>query len=129
MSCHSERSEESTTMHACGRGIGFFAPLRMTVGILLGFILCSAAFAKGPALTEVKVFPADVNLKTRQDRQSLVVQATYADGVTRDVTARASYSIGNKALVKLDQSTLFPVADGKTELRVKFEGKTLTVPV
>ena len=98
-------------------------------------IVASAAFSligvasAAPALTDVKVFPADVNLRTRHDRQSIVVQATYADGVTRDVTAQASYALGNKALAKLDQSILSPLADGTTELRVKFSGKTLVVPV
>ena len=60
------------------------------------------AFAAKPTLTEVKVFPADVNLKTRGDRQSIVVQAIYADGVTRDVTAQASFTLGNKTLAKFD---------------------------
>lgn len=87
------------------------------------------AFAAKPTLTEVKVFPADVNLKTRGDRQSIVVQAIYADGVTRDVTAQASFTLGNKTLAKFDHFILTPVADGQTELRVKFQGKTLVVPV
>ena len=87
------------------------------------------AFAAKPTLTEVKVFPADVNLKTRGDHQSIVVQAIYADGVTRDVTAQASFTLGNKTLAKFDHFMLTPVADGQTELKVKFQGKTLVVPV
>ena len=104
----------------------------MTIRALLvaaGCTLSAVAFAKGPALTDVKVFPADVNLKTRQDRQAIVVQAIYADGVTRDVTEQAGYALGNAALVKFEQFTLTPVADGQTELRIKFQGKALTVPV
>ena len=87
------------------------------------------AFAAKPTLTEVKVFPADVNLKTRGDHQSIVVQAIYADGVTRDVTAQASFTLGNRTLAKFDHFMLTPVADGQTELKVKFQGKTLVVPV
>ena len=60
---------------------------------VLAWLLPLAAFAATPALTEVKVFPADVNLKTRQDRQGIVVQAIYADGVTRDVTAQAACTV------------------------------------
>ncbi|MCX6955321.1 MAG: DUF1549 and DUF1553 domain-containing protein [Verrucomicrobia bacterium] len=101
-----------------------------TVLVTVGSCVFSVAvFAKAPALTDVKVFPADVNLKTRQDHQGIVVQATYADGVTRDVTAQASYTLANKALAKFDQFTLTPVADGQTELRIKFQGKSLVVPV
>jgi hypothetical protein len=80
-------------------------------------------------LAEVKVFPTEVHLGTKQDRQSMVVQATYADGATRDVTRGASFSLGNKSLARLDNETLYPVADGKTELQIKFSGKSLTVPV
>ena len=40
----------------------------------------------------LEVFPAEINLTTARDRQSIVVQATYADGITRDVTARGRRS-------------------------------------
>jgi hypothetical protein len=80
-------------------------------------------------LKELQVFPSEVRLKTKQDRQSLVVQAVYEDGATRDVTAKASLSFGNKGIAKLDKHALYPLADGKTELRVKYDGRTITVPV
>jgi hypothetical protein len=88
-----------------------------------------ALFDKREGLTEVKVFPPAVNLQTKQDRQSFVVQAIYADGVTRDVTGQSSYSFTNKSIVRRDGDILFPMADGQTELQVKFEGHSLTVPV
>ena len=91
-------------------------------GHLLGFF-------KRADLAEVKVFPPNVDLKTKQDRQSVVVQAIYADGVTRDVTAQSAFVFGNKALVRMEHNTIFPVTDGQTDLQVKFEGRTLTVPV
>ena len=80
-------------------------------------------------LTEVKIFPPAVNLRTKQARQSLVVQATYADGVTRDVTDEAAYSIGSPAVVTISEHVLRPVSDGKTDLRVAFGGRTLTAPI
>jgi hypothetical protein len=96
---------------------------------LLAAWLATGLIAQAAALADLKVFPADVNLQSRQDKQSLVVQAVYADGVTRDVTTEASMALANKALVRLDHGTLLPVADGVTELRVKFQGRTVTVPV
>jgi len=87
------------------------------------------AFFKHADLADVKVFPAEVNLKTKQARQLLVVQAIYTDGATRDVTADASYSVSSRGVAKLSQGVLHPVADGKTELQVKFDGRTLTVPI
>lgn len=80
-------------------------------------------------VTEVHVFPSEVHLGAKQDRQSVVVQAVYSDGATRDVTAGASFSLGNKALARLQSETLYPIDNGKTELQVKFSGKVLKVPV
>src|SRR3954469_9406933 len=93
---------------------GFLGALRITCVPALSFLFAAIAFGK-PALTELKVFPADVNLKTRYEHQSIVVQAVYEDGVTRDVTAQAGYTFGNKALIKFEQFNLSPVADGQTE--------------
>src|SRR5439155_26089624 len=87
------------------------------------------ALFKRPDLADVKIFPTEANLSFKQDRQSLVVQAIYADGATRDVTAEASFSLANRALVKLNRNVLTPLADGKTELQVKYEGRLLTVPI
>src|SRR5690349_3498371 len=38
------------------------------------------------AMTELAVYPPEIQLTGARDRQSIVVQATYADGITRDVT-------------------------------------------
>jgi Protein of unknown function (DUF1549)/Protein of unknown function (DUF1553) len=91
--------------------------------------LASPAFAGESALSKLEVFPNDVHLSTARDRQSLVVQATYADGITRDVTAQASMTPANPSLVRRDGFVLFPVLDGETTLDVAFEGQTVKVPV
>ncbi|MEW6305426.1 MAG: DUF1549 and DUF1553 domain-containing protein [Verrucomicrobiota bacterium] len=85
--------------------------------------------AKAPELVDLRVFPADINLKTARDRQSVVVQAVYADGVTRDVTAQSSISFADKGLVKFENATVHPLADGATEMKIKFSGRALTIPV
>ena len=87
------------------------------------------AFAKAPELVAVKVFPPDVNLTSKIDYQAIVVQAAYSDSTTRDVTALSTLTLADKALAKIEKGTLFPVADGKTELQITFEGRKLTVPV
>ncbi|HKQ39147.1 MAG TPA: cell surface protein, partial [Verrucomicrobiae bacterium] len=99
-------------------------PVRAPILLLLATLAAGAA-----DLSDLTVFPPDVNLTTRNDRQSVVVQAIYSDGVTRDVTAEASLAIADKALAKLDKNTLHPVADGKTTLDVKFAGRNVSVPV
>src|SRR5262249_22553723 len=78
---------------------------------------------------QIAVYPPDVNLETARDRQSFVVQFTQPDGITRDVTAQAQVTFANPALVRLDKCTVYPVADGTTEMSVAFNGQTVKVPV
>ena len=58
-----------------------------------------------------------------------MVQAGYADGVTCDVTAQARCTIADRRLARFEQGAVVPLADGKTELQVTYDGRTLTVPV
>jgi hypothetical protein len=78
---------------------------------------------------EIRVFPPDVQLTTARDRQSLVVQARYADGLTRDVTTEAKFTLANSSLARLDKATLYPVADGSTQLIVEHAGHRVTLPL
>jgi Protein of unknown function (DUF1549)/Protein of unknown function (DUF1553) len=106
--------------------------LMNTSRTLLTFLalgLATSSFAGEATLSKVEVFPGDVHLSTARDRQSLVVQATYADGITRDVTSQAKMTPANPALIRLDGCVLNPVADGETTLDVAFEGQTIRVPV
>jgi hypothetical protein len=99
-----------------------------TTATFLGW-LSIATLAQANAPTKVEVSPPDINLNTTRDRQSFIVQATYADGITRDVTAEAKLSFANPALVKVDKNVVHPVADGQTQMKVEFGGQTLTIPV
>jgi hypothetical protein len=87
-----------------------------------------AAFA-APSLVDVRVSPPDINLSSKVDFQTVVVQAVYSDSTTRDVTGQAQFALVDKTFARLDKAAVHPLADGKTELQVKFEGKTLTLPV
>jgi hypothetical protein len=98
---------------------------------LLTLLLALSPFAKAaePSLTKLEVFPPDVNLTTARDRQLLVVQATYSNGITRDVTAESSITPANPALLRRDGNTFRPLADGETTLTVTFGGQAVNVPV
>ena len=85
--------------------------------------------AEQPKLAEVKVFPKEVNLTTRRDSQSLVVQAVYESGITRDVTGEAQFTFAESSLVKMKGGVVHPEADGKTKLTIAYEGRELQVPV
>src|SRR5215471_10138188 len=103
---------------------------RQCASAILGLLLLAAAApAQTAALSELQVFPPDVNLFSARGKQTLVVQAVHADGITRDVTAQARITPANAALVKVDRNVVLPVADGATELAVEFGGRTVKVPV
>lgn len=89
----------------------------------------AGALAAPRSLTRIDVFPPGVHLETTRDHQSLVVQATYSDGVTKDVTARARFTLGNPSLVTRRRNVLRPAADGTTELTVKYDDRAVTIPV
>ncbi len=101
----------------------------MLVLAMSGISLTALAAAKSAAVSEIKVYPPEVRLSARQDRQSLVVQATSADGATRDVTDTASFTFTDKTVARAEKGCMLPLADGKAELQVKFDGRAFSVPV
>src|SRR5690606_3022269 len=94
----------------------------------LSLLAAAPAWAQSP-MVELRVYPTDVQLATSRDRQTYVVQAVQEDGITRDVTAEAQVSFANAALVRHEKNTVYPAADGKTEMTVAYGGKSVTVPV
>src|SRR5438270_4299680 len=103
--------------------------MRIILATLCLMSAINAAVAETPALTNLQVFPPDIKLQSNRGRQSFVVQASYADGITRDVTAEAKATLGNPALAKVDKNLLYPQADGATELKIEFGGRTVAVPI
>ena len=97
--------------------------------LVLSLLTIIAASVEAADLVELRVSPPDVNLMTSLDRQGIVVQAAFTDGLTRDVTDQATWTLANPALVRREGNTLHPVADGVTELKIEFGGQALTIPV
>ena len=97
---------------------------KVLLSTLFALSLISTAWGEEPAPVKVEVFPPDLNLSSARDRQSVVVQATYADGITRDVTSLAKVVPANAALLRFEKATFYPVADGETTVAVSFGGKS-----
>ncbi|WP_010583445.1 DUF1549 and DUF1553 domain-containing protein [Schlesneria paludicola] len=98
------------------------------IALVAVITLSTCAVAESP-LVQLNVYPPDVQLTTAKDRQLIVVQAVHADGITRDVSQEARFTLGNTALCRRDGTTFYPMADGQTDLKVEFGGKSLTIPV
>ncbi|MFN3159717.1 MAG: DUF1549 domain-containing protein [Rubinisphaera brasiliensis] len=103
----------------------YFAVAMLAMAMLSG----SSATAADRTLSEISVYPPEVSLKTAKSRQTLVVQARYADGVTEDVTAQAEFQLPDSQCVKLDGTTLLPNKDGEGQLVCNYQGKTASIPV
>jgi len=98
--------------------------------VLLLLLTPWMARAKAPALASLEVFPASVQLTTQRDHQSVIVQALFDDGVTRDVTGEAQFTFsGETPPAQLEKATLRPISDGATEMKVAFGGREIIVPV
>jgi hypothetical protein len=96
--------------------------------VCLGLTGCSSDDRK-VKVSELQCYPPEIKLNSAKARQQLVVQAVYADGVTADVTARAKFALGNARYAQVANGVVSPVADGETELRVTFGGRSQIVPL
>ena len=61
--------------------------------------------AAAPTPTGIVVSPAEINLATVRDRQSLVVQLNWSNGLTSDATTAATFQIADPAYVKSEGAT------------------------
>jgi Protein of unknown function (DUF1549)/Protein of unknown function (DUF1553) len=116
-----------------------FVTQRSIVALVLGFTTCvlpgaepsniASSSSPAPSPTSIRVYPPDVNLSNARDRQSVIVQSVFADGITHDITDQATFTLANPALARLESNLLYPTADGTTELKVEFAGHSATLPV
>ena len=82
---------------------------------------CTFAAMFAPVLNaainpDFEVFPTDVNLRFLRDSQSMVVRITEANGVHRDVTAEAKFTIADPVKAKVEKGVIFPLAVGETKV-------------
>ena len=95
--------------------------LSMRFALVAALISIAAASAEDK-LSSLAVYPADINLSTKADSQRFIVVATRDDGVTLDVTAQATVKLADSKLCRLDNSVLYPEADGETKLEAEYQG-------
>jgi 1,2-phenylacetyl-CoA epoxidase PaaB subunit len=101
-----------------------FALLALTTIALIG----TATFAADKP-TSIAAYPQTIRLENRLDRHTIVVQATYPDGTTMDVTAKSKLTLADPAAAKLTGVTLTPLKKGKTTLAIEFGGHKTKINV
>ncbi len=112
-------------------------------GLLLGAWLAQGAFAAEtnpapnapvppsvlPNPVKLEIFPPEIKLITKRSEQRYTVVASFADGITRDVTAEAKIRLANAAIARIENHVVLPQGDGGTELVVEYGGRASVVPV
>ncbi len=97
--------------------------------LLTACVLGISSSLQAAKLVELRVFPPEISLTTNRDRQSVVVQALYDDGITRDVSMESKWTLEPAGIVNREGFWLTPVADGEGKLTVQFEGAAQSVPI
>jgi hypothetical protein len=104
--------------------------MRIHTHFLFAVAFAGAATGAFAAISSnFEVFPPDINLTYQRAKQSVVVRATEANGVHRDVTAEAKITIADPATAKVENGVTLPVADGETTVKVEWHGQTAEAPV
>lgn len=96
--------------------------------LMVGGVISPLAWS-AEAPVALRVFPSEVSLTTIRDAQTIVVQAEYANGITRDVTSQSALALDGEGVVALEANRLAPKADGSAKLTVKFESQIVDVPI
>ncbi|MFN8009115.1 MAG: DUF1549 domain-containing protein, partial [Terriglobia bacterium] len=92
------------------------------------------AFAKAEAvppapLISIKIFPTDVTLKGPRSSQRLLIQGTYEDGYSEDLTSQAKLEVLDPTLARIDSLTVYPLSSGSTTIRATLGNQTASVKV
>ena len=104
-------------------------PFSLALSVALALAFPAPGQQPGVNPARLEVFPPDIQLSGVRDRQLLVIQATYPDGITRDVTTEAQIKLANPGLVRREGPTFWAAGDGETTLAAEFGGQTVTIPV
>lgn len=84
---------------------------------------------KNATPVKLEVFPNDILLSNLRDRQSIVAQMVYSNGITVDVTDLVKSQIGSGDIVKQAGATFHPVADGETTVKFSIENFAIELPI
>ena len=95
---------------------------------LIAMMLLTGSVNAQNELSEINVYPENINLSNARDNQRILVQARFANGLTEDVTEQATITVGDANVVTLSGSEVFPKADGETQVTVAFGGKQIVLP-
>ncbi|MFI4847636.1 MAG: DUF1549 domain-containing protein [Gimesia chilikensis] len=78
-----------------------------------------------PKMVQLNVYPQDIQLTTSRDRQSVIGQAVYDNGLTEDVTTKLQFKPAQAGIVRIENNMIYPAADGETDVVATFGGASV----
>jgi len=89
-----------------------------------------SAGSTGRSLVKISVFPEQVYLTGKKARQALLVTALYSNGVERDVTSQAHFTLKTPGVVEItSQGLVLPLQQGRVEAVASLERKSARVTI
>ena len=85
--------------------------------------------SKNKEIIALTAYPPSIDLKTKEDFNSVIIVATYSDDVTRDVTYESSVWVEKPEIIDFQDRIVYPKKAGETKLVAEFLGKKVEVPV
>jgi hypothetical protein len=85
-------------------------------------ILIASATPADDKIEGLAVYPPEISLTTKSDLQRFIVVATRDDGVTLDVTDKATIKLAEPKFCRVEKNVLYPAADGQTKLEIAYAG-------
>jgi hypothetical protein len=81
-----------------------------------------ALLAADPKIQSLRLVPGDVTLSGKGASQQFAVVARMDDGSESDVTARATFAVGDQAVASAKESRVFAGRDGATSIEARVAG-------
>ncbi|MEQ8855474.1 DUF1549 domain-containing protein [Gimesia sp.] len=78
-----------------------------------------------PKMVQLNVYPQDIQLTTSRDRQSIIGQAVYDNGLTEDVTTKLQFKPTKEGIVRIENNMIYPAGDGETDVVTTFGGASV----
>lgn len=79
-------------------------------------------------LNGITVMPANLSL-TVGNSQAIIIQASYSNGSTKDVTGEAVISTSNELVASINANSVTAVAEGSTVINASFDSKSSSAAV
>ena len=80
-------------------------------------------------LASFVVYPERISLSNHLDSQDMIVQLRMPDGSTQDVSDLVRKEFAQAGIARLNQGHVEPISNGKTGLRIEYEGNSCEIPI